>query len=208
MALPVDYLTLTEYVVSVFDRSADTAFTDQRDAFIGLAEDSWTPQLLSRRMEATTTLTTATDGSIALPADFYRYRALYALINGVNTNLPMVGPTAEQGLYPISTGDTANFAKIVGNTLYVIPEQAMGVTLDYWQKFVGLSGSNTTNWIILNHPTLYVYAMMAQACLFLQDWQTAAAFDAKAQAVLDTIMDKFGLDYYQNTDLVLDSPTP
>jgi hypothetical protein len=159
-------------------------------------------------MEATTVLTTASDGSIALPADFYRLRSLSGVINGVNTNLPMVGPVAEQGLYPITTGDTPNFAKIVGSTLYVIPEQAATVTLDYWQQFVGLSSGNTTNWIILIHPTLYMYSVMAQAAMFLQDWGNAANFDAKAANVLDQINAKLGQDYFNNTDLVLDGPTP
>lgn len=209
MAQINDYASLVSAVSDYPDRAGDTAFTGRIDSFIGLAEDSWTPMLLNRAMEVSVQLTTASDGSVSLPSDFYRYRALYGTINGAQTNLPMVSPVAEQGLYPIVTGDTPLFAKIVGSTLYVIPEnQVLTVTLDYWAQPLGLTSINTTNWIILTHPTLYFYAVMAQACLWMQDFAQASSWGTLAQNTLDQITDKFGPEYYQNTDLVLDTPTP
>lgn len=208
MAQIVDYASLKSYVTDTLDRSGDSAFVAQLDAFIGLAEDSWTPTLLSRRMEATADLTTADDGSVDLPADFYKMRALSAVF-GINVNLPMISPVAEPGLYPLpSNGTPARFAKIVGTKLYVLPEQPITVTLDYWAKFVGLSSGMPTNWIILNHPTLYLYSTMAQAYFWLQDMTNAANLEAKAQATLDNINSSFAREYYSNTDLVLDTPTP
>lgn len=208
MAQVADYASLVSYITDLYDRASDTAFTGRIDTFIGLAEDSWTPTLQNRRMEATTTLTTASDGSVALPSDFYRLRALYGSVNGIQTNIPMIGPVAEQGIYPVSTGDPVSYARLMGSTLYVVPEQVQAVTLDYWQQFVGLSASNTTNWIITNFSSLYLYSVMAQAELWLQNWSNAASLDTKADSVLDGINDKFGQDYYNNTDLVLDTPTP
>lgn len=210
MAQIIDYASLVSAVVDYDDRSTDSAFMGRIDTFIGLAEDEWMPGLQSRFMEETATLTTATDGSIALPADFYRVRALYGSVNGLQTNLPMIGPVAEQGLYPDgpADGDTPNFARIMGSTLYVVPEQVQTVTLDYWAQFVGLSATNTTNWIILNHPTLYFYSVMAQAYLWLKDFQTAQTWGTLAENQYDQINGNFARDYYNNTDLVLDTSTP
>lgn len=209
MAQVTDWATLTSYITDVFDRSSDTAFTGRIDTFIGLAEDTWTPTLLNRRMETTATLVTGSDGTVALPADFYRLRSFGGSINAVNTNVPMIGPAAQFGLYPVDTTGSTQFAKIVGSTITTIPPNAsLSLTLDYWALFVGLSASNTTNWIMTNYSTLYLYSTMAQAWLWLNKFDAAQAFDTKAQEVLDDITDKLGIDYYFNTDVVLDSPTP
>lgn len=207
----VDYGSLTAYLVSAFERTNDAAFTGATDQFIKQAEDSFTPRLLNRRMEASTTLTTATDGtgSAALPADFYRYRSIYATINGVNTYLPIVTPTSAQGLFPITTGDQTQYVYIVNSTLYTLPEtDGMTLTLDYYQKFVGLSATNPTNWIITNYSTLYQFSCMAQAALFLQDMNTAQAMDAKATEVLDAITDSLDVETNLNGEFVLDGFTP
>lgn len=195
-------------MIDYHERAGDTRFTSQMDTFIGLAEDQWTPTLLAREMELTTTLTTIADGSVALPADFYRLRALYGTINGAQTNIPMTGPVAEQGLYPVTTGDQVTNARIMGDTLYLYPAQVQTVTLDYWAQFVGLSSINTTNWIILKHPTLYFYTVNAQACLWMKDFDEAGRWGQMSAQQLDDITAKLGQDYYFNTDLVLDTPTP
>lgn len=205
----VDYASLTSYLVDIFDRSTDTDFTNRTDIFIGLAEDTWTPSLLSRKMEATASLTTASDGTVALPADFYRMRSLGGPINGAGTNLPMIGPTAQFGLYPIATGDGSTNVQLMNDTLITVPANAgLVLTLDYWAMFVGLSASNTTNWIITNYPTLYLFSAMAQAAFWLEDYDKAQSLNGLASDYADTITSKLGQDYYQNTDLVLDSPTP
>lgn len=209
MSVIFDYASLVSAVLDYQDRASDTAFSARVDTFIGLAEDEWTPTLMSRQMETTASLTTASDGSVPLPADFYRYRALYATINGVQTNLPMVSPVAEQGLFPIPTSPTSQYAKIIGSTLYLIPENVVQtVTLDYWSKPVGLSGSNTTNWVIINHPTLYFYSVMEQGCYWLKDFDEASNWRGLKDVQLDEITGKLGLEYYMNTDVVLDVPTP
>jgi len=204
----VDHDSLVAYITALFDRVDDTVFTGQIDTFIGLAEDTWTPMLLNRQMEATATLTTDSTGLVALPADYYRPRSVSGIINGANTYLPPLGPTANAGLYPASTTDTPNYWQIVGNNFYLVPGQVATITLDYWAKFVGLSASNQTNWIMDNHPTLYVMSVTAQGHLFNNDFANAASFDAKATAILQQITDYFALDYYNTSEVVIDTVTP
>ena len=139
MAAVTDYATLKSFINDVVDRAGDTDFTAQNDTFIGLAEASFSPKLLSRRMETTTTLTTASTGAVALPSDYFRARALYATVNGVSINLPLITPQQEQILYPVATGLSPAYAKIVGSTLTIFPAAAQDVTLDYLQRFTGLS---------------------------------------------------------------------
>lgn len=204
-----NYATLQTAVFDYFDRATDTAFTNQFDVWLGLAEDEWSPLIMSRYMEATTSLTTAADGTVALPGDFYRYRSLTGQVNGYNKNIPMIGPAAEAGIYPVSQSiDGVTYARIMNSTLYVIPEQVQTVQLDYWARTAALTSTNTTNWIITNHSTLYFYSVCAQACLWMKAWQEAETWQAKADAQVDEIVGRLGFEYFSNTDTIFDFPTP
>lgn len=204
-----DYASLTAYIIAVFDRAGDTVFTGATDQFIASAEDSFTPQLLNRRMETVTTLTTATDGSVALPSDFYRIRSVTATINGVNTLLPPLGPAAIPGNYPVTTGDPSSNYYISGNTLYSVPANgALGIVMDYWATFVPISASNTTNWLLTTYSTLYQFATMEQAAIFDQNWNDATMFGQKAKAILGEITDFLALDYYNTSEVNMDTVTP
>jgi hypothetical protein len=210
MATPIiDYTTLTAYLVAVFDRAGDTVFVAQTDQFIASAEDTFTPQLLNRRMETVATLTTATDGSVALPADFYRIRSVTATINGVNTLLPPLGPAAIPGNYPITTGDPTSNYYISGSTLYSVPATgSLAIVMDYWAKFTPITSGSPTNWLLTNYSSLYQFATMEQAAIFNQDWQDAAMFGQKAKAILTEITDFMALDYYNTSEVNMDTVTP
>lgn len=135
-------------------------------------------------------------------------RSVSGVINGANTYLPQIGPSAVPGIYPVASTDTPQFCKIVGNNLYLIPGLAQAITLDYWAKFVGLSSGNTTNFIIANYSGLYQMSVCAQAAFFNDDIQGAALFDQKADAILNNITDYLALDYYMAAEVVVDTVTP
>lgn len=204
-----DYASLTQYLVDTLDRANDAVFVAHTDVMIGLAEDTWTPTLLNRQMEASTTLTTDANGFVAYPADFYRPRGSNGAVNASNTYLPPIGPNAVSGIFPISTGNGVMFVQPTATGLQTQPPTAsFAFTFDYWAKFVGLSASNTTNWIILNNPSLYQMSVLAQGALFDGDLQGAAGYKGIADGILGNITDYFALDYYMNAETVLDSVTP
>ena len=206
MAAVTTYATLNTYINALFDRATDTTFTAQNDTFIGLAEAAFSPKLLSRRMETTASLT-VTSGSASLPSDFFRARTAYATISNVRVDLPFITPAQEMALYPIDTGD-AVYSKIVGSTYYTVPSDDLTVTLDYLARFTGLSSGNTTNWIITYHPNLYVDAVAAQAARWIQDTEKAVMYERSWRDIQDQITDNYAIEYFNNTELTLDSPTP
>lgn len=206
MAAVTDYTTLKSYVVDLLDRSGDTAFAAQLDTFIGLAEAGWYPRLLNRQMETTADLT-VTDGSASLPSDFHRVRAVYATINGERRVLQPITPRQEQILYPVDTGDPAYY-KIVGSTFYSVPSGDFTATMDYYARFTGLSGSNATNWIITRHPHLYLDSVLAQAMRWTQEEDKAAKYEVSVERTLGIINSSLAMEYFNDSEMTLDSPTP
>lgn len=205
-----DYASLTQYLIDTLDRANDPVFVSHTDQMIALAEDEWTPSLLQlRQMETTATLTTDVNGLAAYPVDFYRVRGSNGQVNAAATYLSPIGPNAVSGLYPISTGDGVAYVQMTGAGIQTQPPSSGFVfTLDYWAKFVGLSAVNTTNWIILNNPSLYQFGVLAQGALFNGDLQSAQAYQQKADSIVSNITDYSALDFYMNAEVVLDTVTP
>lgn len=50
-----------------------------------------------------------------------------------------------------------------------------------YRSIPALSGSNTTNWLLTSHPSVYLYACLAEAATFVNDQAKAAMFEAKAE---------------------------
>lgn len=66
------------------------------------------------------------------------------------------------------TGRPTHFAHI-GDQLevYPTPDGTYSVELLYYEKIPALSDSNTTNWLLTDHPDVYLYGALMQAVPFL-----------------------------------------
>ena len=63
------------------------------------------------------------------------------------------------------------FYAIIGSAFQFCPapDTAYTGTLTYWTKLASLSDSNTSNWILANHPDVYLYGALAQSAPYLMD---------------------------------------
>lgn len=70
------------------------------------------------------------------------------------------------------TGRPSHFAHI-GDQLevYPTPDGVYSVELLYYEKIPALSDSNTTNWLLEDHPDVYLYGTLMQAAPFLEQDQ-------------------------------------
>lgn len=139
--------------------------------FIDLAEAGFNRDIRHRRMIATTTLTTVGGtATVALPSDYLEARAL------------VLETTPKRVLQAASTGQIAqDYAD--GETdkpvIYAIegsnvrfgptPDSAYSVTLTYYQQIPALTGANTSNWLLTNHPDVYLYGSLVAAEAFLMN---------------------------------------
>lgn len=62
--------------------------------------------------------------------------------------------------------------------LWPTPDTAYTVNLTYYSRFT-LDAANTTNWLMTNHPGVYLYASLAECEPYLVNDQRAVTWEAK-----------------------------
>lgn len=122
-----------------------------------------------RQQETSTTITfTSGDWDYALPSDFKSARLMY-----LNQD-PIVTVTQDSleniiAEYPSNAvGEPRKFA-ISGSTLYVrpIPDGGRSAELFYYQDLPSLTDSNTSNWLLLECPNIYLYGSCLELTPYL-----------------------------------------
>lgn len=184
--------TYTNLKASIADWLNRTDLTSVIPDFITIAETQIQRKLeeslreglmLPRNMAANNpsfALTAATE-SESLPADFLG-------VLSFTIDAPTSNPTAVPQVQ-LDYIDPQNFAylkqrrgqnaaqqvpglyTIIGTSFYFLPIPLTTYTANlwYWQKFTALSGSNATNWILTNHPDVYLYGALCAAAPYLID---------------------------------------
>ena len=154
--------------------------------FITLAEaqmlrrlgEAWqNGRMLPRKMAARTTVTINAE-YVNLPADFLGPLALS--IDAQAVQLAYLKPDslarekARRGTNPIS--GVPIFYSIVGSQFQFLPapDQSYSGSLTYWQKFSALSGGNPSNWVLADHPDVYLYGALLQSAPYLMDDERSA----------------------------------
>ena len=208
MAQITDYTTLVDKVVKYQDREGDTAFTDQVDTFIGMSEASFNRKLKSRFVRTTVTLTTDADGYATLPADFVRAHSFTTANGNLYQSLGVIASGAIAILFPISAGGIPTYVSVSGGRFRIQTNSASDVVLDYDQRFIGLSSTNATNWIMDRHPDLYLFTVLAQSAVWLKNYQEASTLGAQALAVADEIDAMYAQELYNYAGITLEMSTP
>jgi hypothetical protein len=171
-------------------KTAIASFTHRADLssyaadFITLADNrihygSKDPEMPSKPlrvkgMEQRESSTVGTDGTITLPTGYLETRRIVLTVNGKNKELKYRSPALNaEWETETSTGSffTENNGKIyVGGT-----GGGSGYLHDYYKKLDTLSDSQTTNWLITNHPSVYLQACLLEAWLFVGNMAKAQA---------------------------------
>lgn len=139
--------------------------------FIRLFEARMNRALVDPAMAVTSTSTTVADeDTYALPSDFVMARSVY-LATDPKTVLDALSPQQLRKYYSDSaTGQPQAYAVIGENiVLAPTPDGEYSLVLDYFQQLNGLSDSNTTNWLLDDHPDAYLFGTLCQAQAYLQD---------------------------------------
>ncbi|MET3390642.1 hypothetical protein ABIC33_001265 [Variovorax sp. 1140] len=151
--------------------------------FISLAESRIATDLRVRRLLTTTTLSTVPSGTVALPDGWLEFEALRC--NG----RPLDFLTSEQiaDRFGTNTGEPAYYT-IEGDQLVVGPPPADVYPLDarYYKQLDPLATTGT-NWLLTSKPNLYLYAALAEACLFVKKKDDAASWAGLYSGIVDAL---------------------
>lgn len=182
------YATLKAKAAQMYGNGR-TDMADYWGDFVQLAEAEINRFLRLNPQTALTTLTSASS-VLTAPADFARFRS----IRQTETNKPKIQLTdiveIERYLGEVTeTGDPVYACELNG-TIYLAPAPADGVTFRvlYVQKVAALSDANTSNWLLLSAPDVYLWGTLEQAALWDHDDAAMANYRAKFQAGLASLL--------------------
>lgn len=167
--------------------------TDRIPDFIRLLEAQVQRKLRIRPMMLTTEITlTSGEDSITLPDNFLAIRELrmsrasdgqvipisYAAPNELTNILARHPGTGTPQAYSPDRG-TVEFAPV--------PETDYTIKLFYWRKLPALSASVTSNWLLEEHPDIYLYGALLQAEPYLKNDARVPLWSDALTALLEDI---------------------
>ena len=177
MAL-TSYTELKTSIANWLNRSDLT--TEISDDFIKLVEADFNSKLRVRKMIAQTSFTIDSETE-ALPTGFLQVRDIYILSGSTKYPLRYMTPPQMDQVKGTSVTGIPQAYTILGDTFRFTPKPDSSYTgyLNYYKKFDALSSTNATNFILTDHPAIYLYGSLFHAANFLggynpqqvQTWQ-------------------------------------
>jgi hypothetical protein len=177
MAL-TNYTTLKASIANWLNRSD---LTDEiADDFIVLTEADFNSKLRVRKMIAQSTITIDSETE-SIPTGFLQVRDFYILSGSTKYPLRYMTPSQMDQVKGTSVTGIPQAYTILGDTFRFTPKPDSSYSgyLNYYKKFDALSSNNATNFILTDHPAIYLYGSLFHAANFLggynpqqvQTWQ-------------------------------------
>jgi hypothetical protein len=157
-----DDLNTTEIpeAIALFERRAQrTVFSPEREIAADLTVDS---------------------EEESLPSDLWGLRAIHLNTDPKTVLEPMTLAELRNTYSASTTGQPQNYA-IRGEKIIFgpAPDATYTAKLSYIQTIPALSGSQTTNWLLTDHPDLYLHGSLHSLHLLLGDEERATIHDAE-----------------------------
>ena len=183
--------TYSELQTSIAKYLNRNDLTDNIPDFVTLTEGKLNRDLLIRasvvRAETTTTSGTA---FYNLPSDIIELKNITRDTSSASFALSYLSlESASREYGGVSSGFPRAYSS-VGDTIKLLPtpDAAYTIGINYYQKLVALSDSNTSNIILENYPDLYLFGSCFEGALFLNDTEQSQRFGGIYAKVLQDVM--------------------
>jgi len=173
-----NYTELQSSLANWLNRSDLT--TEIANDFIVLTEKDFNSKLRVRKQISQTTITVNAE-TANLPTGFLQVRDFYILVGSEKYSLTYMTPPQMDQIRGTSMTGIPRVYTILGDTFRFSPKPDTTYTgyLNFYKEFDPLSSLNTTNYILTNHPSIYLYGSLYHASNFLggvdpqrvQQWQ-------------------------------------
>jgi len=177
MAL-TNYTTLKTSIANWLNRS--DLSSEIADDFIVLTEADFNSKLRVRKMISSADVTINAE-SVALPTGFLQIRDFFILSGSTKHPLRYMTPPQMDQVKGTSQTGIPQAYTILGDNIRFMPKPDSTYTgkLNFYKKFDALSDTNATNFILTDHPAIYLYGSLFHAANFLggynpqqiQTWQ-------------------------------------
>jgi len=189
MALDGTYSGLLASVASWMNRTDLTASIPD---FVSIAESRISRELRLRKQITNATITASVlTRSAALPTDWLELENIsvsgtpdsplqYVTIEHMDVKYPEAGFSGKPFVYTIE-GDNV----ILGPT----PDSAYSIDIIYYARFPSVITTGA-NWLLTNHPNIYLYACLREGAFFTKDGSGAAQWDGLFKQEVKTLQDQ------------------
>lgn len=159
--------------------------------FIALAEGRIARDLrLRKQITKVTLVTTGSVQGVDLPDDYLEAENI-TLDGGEPRQLTFVPIEHLDTKYPANYTAMPGVYTLLGNQLLLgpVPDGAYNIDVTYYARFAPLSDSSTTNWLLQNHPSIYLFCALSEAELFMINDERAVMWASKATQEINTLQD-------------------
>jgi hypothetical protein len=131
---------------------------------------------------------TLTDiGNVLLPSDYLAWRRVTWLGNP-RRELEFVHPSMLTMRFPDIPIDVPSEFTVEGSALRVMPQDPTPLLLLYYQKIPALAAApGGVNWLMTEHPDLYLFGALTEAQAYAVNADTAALWKARRDELFDEI---------------------
>lgn len=205
MTTLASYSDLTTALGSWEERTFAASETDE---FIRLTEAKADRKLKAdfrRRTSATVVIDSSGLGT--LPSGFV---GMTSFVRNVSGSMPLkqVSWDALVERNPFAYADDAQVYAINGTIIRTTPLVADNFIAKFSSTLTGLSGSNTTNWLLALAPDYYLFGGQAAAKAKFGDYQGAALLNGLADEILFDLVSQGNVAEFGNAEMTLNMVTP
>ena len=161
-----NYTELQASLANWLNRSDLT--TEIASDFIVLTEKDFNSKLRIRKQIAQTTITINAE-TANLPTGYLQVRDFYILSGTQKNAMTYMTPPQMDQIRGTNTSGMPRVYTILGDTFRFapLPDATYTGYLNYYKQFDALSSSVPTNYILTNHPSIYLYGSLYHAANFL-----------------------------------------
>ena len=200
MATITNYSTLQTTVADYLNRQDLTAYIP---TFIQLAEADMNTRLRTREMIVRAT-TTNDDEFVRLPIDFLE--SINLQLTDGQSPLRFVTLDEADIINKRQTYNAPTFYSLMNGAIELVPPPATGddveIEMVYYGKITALSDSNTSNWLLLKAPDVYLYGALVHAAPFLMDDQRISVFGSFYSQRIEALNDESQKSLHSGSPLV------
>lgn len=184
--------TYTELQASILTWMQNASLSSLTPDLVTLAEARIARDLRLRRQISTTNLSTVADTqTVAVPSDWLETENI-TLMTSIPRNLGVITPEQMDARFPLDYyAGEPRYYTMIGSSIILgpTPDAVYTISLDYYAKFPALA-DNSTNWLLTNHPQIYLYACLHEASLYTKEHDQAAMYLQKYTLDKDALQDQ------------------
>jgi len=196
--------TYTNLKTAIANFLARDDLSSEIDDFIDLTEADLNRRLRIRAMENVSSFTIDAETE-ALPTGFLQVRSFH-LVQNPKIALQFMTPFHQYETQGSSRTGTPKAYSIEGSNFRFspIPDSTYTASIVFYKALDSLDGSTATNFILTNHPDVYLYGALYFASTFIRgmDRNTVGQFKAQYEAAIKQVEEADEKDKYNGTPLV------